>query len=87
MHSGLVAILAFLLALPLPPFVVFSNVVPGFVLVIICLSMMEEDGVLIWLAYLGIIGNIIYFGAVVASTNLIIRNWNEWFDWVKHLFA
>ena len=86
-HSGLVAILAFLLALPLPPFVVFSNVVPGFVLVIICLSMMEEDGVLIWLAYLGIIGNIIYFGAVVASTNLIIRNWNEWFDWVKHLFA
>lgn len=86
-HSGLVAILAFLLSLPLPPFVVFSNIVPGFVLVLICLSMMEEDGVLIWFAYLGIIGNIIYFGTVVAMTGQIIRHWNEWIEWAKNLFV
>lgn len=83
-HCLLVAVLALLLALPLPPFVVFSNVVPGVVLVLICISMMEEDGVLIWFGYVGVIGNIIYFGVVVASANLIVRHWSEWYEAVMN---
>ncbi len=79
-HCLLIAVLAFLLALPLPPFVVFSNVVPGVVLVLICVSMMEEDGVLIWFGYLGIVGNVIYFGVVIASANLIIKHWADWYE-------
>lgn len=79
-HCLLIAALALLLALPLPPFVIFSNVVPGVVLVLICISMMEEDGVLIWFGYLGLIGNVVYFGAVIASANLIVRHWAEWYD-------
>ncbi len=86
-HCLLIAVLALLLALPLPPFVVFSNIVPGAVLVLICVSMMEEDGALIWLAYLGIIGNVIYFGAVVAMTGQIISHWSDWYEavmnWLK----
>lgn len=83
-HCLLVAGLALLLALPLPPFVVFSNVVPGVVLVLICVSMMEEDGVLIWFGYIGVIGNFVYFGVVVASANLIVRHWAEWYDAVMN---
>lgn len=79
-HCSLIAILALLLSLPLPPFILFSNIVPGYVLVLICVSMMEEDGALIWLAYLGLIGNAIYFGALVASAGLIIKHWKEWLD-------
>jgi len=82
-HCSLIAILAFLLALPLPPFILFSNVVPGLVLVLICISMMEEDGALIWLAYLGIVGNLIYFGALAASAGLIIKHWKAWLDVVQ----
>lgn len=82
-HCFLVAILALLLALPLPPFILFSNVVPGFALVLICVSMMEEDGVLIWLGYLGVIGNVIYFGILTASAGLIIKHWKEALDMVK----
>lgn len=80
MHCLLIAVLALLLALPLPPFVLFSNVVPGVVLVIICVSMMEEDGALIWAAYVGIVGNVIYFGFVVASAQLIFKHWSDWYE-------
>jgi hypothetical protein len=82
-HCSLIAILAFLLALPLPPFVIFSNVVPGFALVLVCISMMEEDGALIWMAYLAIVGNIVYFGALVASAHVILQHWKEWLEVVK----
>jgi hypothetical protein len=41
---------------------------------------MEEDGVLIWVGYAGVIGNVVYFGAVVASANLILRHWAEWYE-------
>ncbi len=79
-HCLLIAVLALLLALPLPPFVIFSNVVPGVVLVLICISMMEEDGVLIWVCYVGLVGNVIFFSAWAASAQYIFRHWTAWYE-------
>lgn len=52
MGNGLLILfLAFLLALPIPPIVPFTNTLPGIAILLVSVSMMEEDGVLIWLGY------------------------------------
>jgi hypothetical protein len=53
MVNGLImAWMAFLLALPLPPVPVpFTNFFPGYSIVLVAVSMMEEDGVMIWVGY------------------------------------
>jgi len=40
---------AFLLALPFPPLPPFTNSLPCYALILIAASMMEEDGILIWI--------------------------------------
>jgi hypothetical protein len=50
--NGLIlAFMAVLLALPLPPLVPFTNTLPAYAILFLALSIMEEDGVLIWAAY------------------------------------
>lgn len=51
-NSIVIAWLAFLLALPLPPVPVpFTNLLPGYSIVLMAVAMMEEDGVMIWVGY------------------------------------
>ncbi|MDB6057182.1 MAG: Exopolysaccharide synthesis ExoD [Verrucomicrobiales bacterium] len=48
----IIAWMAFLLALPIPPVPVpFTNMFPGYAIVLMAVAMMEEDGVMIWLGY------------------------------------
>ena len=49
-HAGLLIVLALLLALPLP--IPLTNTFPALAIVLISLSMMEEDGVAIFFGYL-----------------------------------
>ena len=61
-NSLVILFLAFLLALPIPPLLPFTNTLPGLAILLLAVSMMEEDGVLIWLAY-GCVGfTLTYFG-------------------------
>jgi hypothetical protein len=50
-----------LLAMPLPPLIPFSNTLPSYAIILVALSMMEEDGVLVWAGYAVAIGTVIYF--------------------------
>jgi len=51
-HALLLLFLALLLALPIPPVLPFSNSLPGLAIVLVAASMMEEDGLMIWIGYL-----------------------------------
>ena len=71
-NTLLIAALALVLALPLPsPPFFFSNSLPAYAIILIAASMMEEDGVLIWIAYAMVLVNVIFFalvgGAIVAA--------------------
>lgn len=50
-NAWLLAVLGLLLALPIPPVVPFSNTLPSYAIILIAASMMEEDGLMIWLGY------------------------------------
>lgn len=57
----LLALMAALLALPLPPLIPFTNTLPAYAILLLALSMMEDDGWLIWLAYAVAAGTVGYF--------------------------
>jgi hypothetical protein len=64
-----------LLALPLPsPPFFFSNSIPSYGIVVLSASMMEEDGVLIWVGYGLVIVNLIFFSLIgTAVLELFLR--------------
>ncbi len=45
--GGLITLAAILLSLPIPPPFPFTNTIPGFAIVFLCLGLMERDGALI----------------------------------------
>ena len=58
-NAGLIALMALLLALPIP--LPFSNPLPGSAVILLAASMMEEDGVLIWFGYGMAAGSVSFF--------------------------
>lgn len=63
-HAGnalLVAFMAILLALPLPPVPPFTNALPSYAIILLAAAMLEEDGVMIWLGYAAALGTTLYF--------------------------
>lgn len=60
-NALLIVFMAFLLALPLPPFPPCTNTFPSYAIILLSLSMMEEDGVMIWLAYAASLATTAYF--------------------------
>jgi hypothetical protein len=71
LHALLVVFMAFLLALPLPsPPFLGSNALPSYAIILLAISMMEEDGVMIWFGYLASLVAVAYFallGGLIAT--------------------
>jgi len=62
-NSLLIALMALLLALPLPsPPFFFTNSFPSYAIILVAVSMMEEDGLTIWAGYAAALGTVVYFG-------------------------
>jgi hypothetical protein len=61
-NALILAWMAFLLALPLPPVPVpFTNMFPGYAILFMAVAMMEEDGVMIWVGYAAVAFTTFYF--------------------------
>lgn len=56
---------ALLLALPLPPTIPCSNLIPSVAIILLAMSMGEEDGSTIWWAYGSILGATAYLGVML----------------------
>ena len=77
-HALLVVFMALLLALPLPSPPFFgSNALPSYAIILLALSMMEEDGVMIWFGYLASLVATAYF---VFMGGLIATHLAKWFQ-------
>ena len=69
-NATLIAFMAFLLALPVP--LPFTNTLPAYTIILLAASMMEEDGVLIWLGYGVAVGALAYFGFISGSIVVLL---------------
>jgi hypothetical protein len=79
----LIALLALLLALPLPSPPFFgSNTLPSYAIILLAFSLMEEDGWMIWAAYLM---SAIAIGYFVGLAGLVIWHLSEWADLLVRL--
>ncbi len=78
-NSFLIALLGFLLALPLPsPPFFLSNTIPGYAIVVLAASIMEEDGVMIWFGYTLVLLNIVFFGLLAGViVELFLKLWKS----------
>lgn len=67
-NALLIAFMAFLLALPLPaPPFFFTNTLPGYAIILLAVSMMEEDGILIWCGYAAALVTTVFFGVITGA--------------------
>ena len=69
--------LALLLALPLPsPPFFFTNSMPAYAIILLAASIMEEDGLLIWVGYAAALVNVGFFTLIGGGiTQLILKCW------------
>jgi len=77
LNALIIAFLALLLALPLPaPPFFFSNSLPSYAIVVLAISVMEEDGLTIWVGYALVLVNLLFFsliGGVIFE--LLLKLW------------
>lgn len=72
-NSVLIVWMAVLLALPLA--IPFTNTAPAYAIMLLAASMMEGDGVLIWVGYASVAGTMAYF---VVWAEVIAKHFHQW---------
>lgn len=66
-NALLMAFMGLLLALPFPPLPPLTNSLPCYTIILLAASMMEEDGVTIWIAYAVALGTVFYLGFIAGA--------------------
>ena len=69
-NASVMTIMGLLLALPFPPLPPLTNSLPSYTIILLAASMMEEDGVTIWVSYVVAIGTVIYLVLVVGGLEM-----------------
>lgn len=59
-NGFMLLVLGVVLTLPFPPFVPFTNSLPSWGIILLSASMMEEDGLLVWVSYLLAVLSVLY---------------------------
>lgn len=82
-NNLLIALLAFLLALPLPSAPIFpTNGLPAYAIILVAAAVMEEDGVLIWFGYALSLATIVFF---ISIAGMVVQFFAATFHWVQRL--
>ena len=75
-HALIILAMALLLMLPLPsPPFLGSNTLPSYAIILLSLAIMEEDGVMIWLAYGMSVISVAYFGLFGGLIGTYFARW------------
>jgi len=83
-NALVLVLMALLLSLPFPGIPPFTNSLPCYAIILIAASMMEEDGVLIWLGYVTSVGTIIYLAFIAVTLKAVaLKTW----AWIVGLFS
>lgn len=86
MHALLIVLMAFLLTLPVPPPILFTNTLPAISIVLLAACMMERDGRMIFAGYLAALGTCVYFATVAALIiQLFIKYEERFLAWLRGL--
>ena len=82
-NALVIVFMALLLALPLPPLPPLTNTLPSYAIILVAASMMEEDGLMIWLGYLFSVGTVVY---LAFWAELIAHHVGKWIHKLVHFF-
>jgi hypothetical protein len=76
-NASILLALALLLALPLPsPPFFFTNSIPGYAIILLSASIMEQDGLLIWVGYAAAVANVVFFTLIGGGVaQVILKFW------------
>ncbi len=81
-NATLIAFMGLMLAMPYPPLPPFTNSLPCYSIMLLALSMMEEDGVLIWIAYTVSAATVIYLGLIASLlVTAFLKAWHAVESW------
>jgi len=82
-NALLMTFMGLLLALPFPPLPPLTNTLPCYCIILLAASMMEEDGVMIWFAYLLSLGTVVYLAlnifVIIEAVKKAIELFRGWF--------
>ena len=82
-NALLMCFMGLLLALPFPPLPPLTNTLPCYCIILLAASMMEEDGVMIWFAYLLSLGSVVYLAlnvfVIFEAVKKAIELFRGWF--------
>jgi hypothetical protein len=82
-NALLLAFMGFVLALPIPPIVLFSNALPSYAIILTAASMMEEDGIMIWFGYAVAASTVVYLLSMAGLiAGFIARYYDEITRWL-----
>jgi hypothetical protein len=77
-NALIMAFMAVLLALPIPPVVFFTNSFPACAIILIAAAMMEEDGVTIWIGYAMAAVSVVYLVLVGGAIEVGVSRLLQW---------
>ena len=81
-NAMLMALMGLFLAMPFPPLPPLTNALPCYSIILLAVSMMEEDGVTIWFAYALALGTIIYLVAIIGFLEAaVMGGWKGFHRW------
>ena len=84
-NALLIALMAFLLALPLPSAPFFpTNGLPAYTIIVIAASMLEEDGVLIFFGYALALATVVFFASIAGT---VVGVWGSAYHFLRDFFA
>lgn len=69
--------LGLLLIVPFPPFILFTNSLPSYAVILVAASMMEEDGLLIWFGYAATVVATAYFALLFFGGFTLYERYSE----------